>query len=166
MDGSENKVYKLWRTSLRRLWMLRRKSEQLGNSRLFGSHVSRITHRYWILSLTGFMTDGGQELILPDSEKDILDIVTTAKFKKKTGKENLYDNVRKLLENATHMMFSDPRRRFRFGITIEDTQMRFWYFSRALNFVTHDFNFVTNPKPFIQFLLFVVYIYLYVFVSH
>ncbi|KAL0062262.1 hypothetical protein AAF712_010831 [Marasmius tenuissimus] len=31
--------------------------------------------------------------------------------------------------------------------------MRFWYFSRALNYVTHSFNFITKPKPFIQFLL-------------
>ncbi|KAJ8083338.1 hypothetical protein PM082_009210 [Marasmius tenuissimus] len=99
------------------------------------------------------MTDGRQELIISDGEKDIIDSVTRAKFKKKAGKENPDDNVKKLLSNSIHMMSSDPRRRFCFSITIEDTNMRFWYFSRALNYVTHSFNFITKPKPFIQFLL-------------
>ncbi|KAK1224860.1 hypothetical protein PQX77_012210 [Marasmius sp. AFHP31] len=106
------------------------------------------------------MTGGDQELILPDSEKDILDSVTTVKFKKTTGKENLNDNVRKLLENATHKMFSDPRRRFHSGITIEDTQMRFWYLSQlhhsTMTFLPIEnvsYSPFQNPKPFIHFLL-------------
>ncbi|KAK1234511.1 hypothetical protein PQX77_002285 [Marasmius sp. AFHP31] len=135
MDGSENKVYK--------------RLEDISSA------VVDVAKKVWTVGQqpTVRFIYGGEELILPDSEKDILDSVTTAKFKKTTGKESLNDNVRKLLENATHMMFSDPRRRFRFGITIEDTQMRFWHFSRAWNSVTHDLSFITNPKPFIQFLL-------------
>lgn len=41
------------------------------------------------------------------------------------------------------MMFADPRRRFRFAVTIEDTDMRLWYLSRAICFVSKAFNFIT-----------------------
>ncbi|KAK1227040.1 hypothetical protein PQX77_010002 [Marasmius sp. AFHP31] len=157
MDGSENKVYKHLEDIseavvdvAKEVWKVN-EEEQTVRFTCKPNHASLSDTQN-----SGFMTDGDQELIKndnPDGGKDLLDSVTTAEFKKKAGKENSNDNVRKLLGNSTHMMSSDPRRRFRFGITIEDTQMRFWYFSRALNFVTHDFNFVTNPKPFIQFLL-------------
>jgi hypothetical protein len=40
-------------------------------------------------------------------------------------------------------MRTDPCRRFTFGITVEDTQMRLWFFARSHAMVTHSFNFVT-----------------------
>ncbi|KAL0062265.1 hypothetical protein AAF712_010834 [Marasmius tenuissimus] len=156
MDGLENKVYKHLEDiseevvkAAQKVWKI--KEEQTVRFTCRPNHASLSDTQN-----SGFMTDGDQELIKndnPNGGKDLLDSVTTAEFKKKPGKDNANDNVRKLLGNSTHMISSDPRRRFRFGITIEDAQMRFWYFSRALNFVTHDFNFITDPKPFIQFLL-------------
>ncbi|KAJ8083328.1 hypothetical protein PM082_009200 [Marasmius tenuissimus] len=157
MDGSENKVYKHLEDISEKVVKAGKEVWKIEGEQQTVRFTCRPNHAS--LSDTqnsGFMTDGDQELIKndnPNGGKDLLDSVTTAEFKKKAGKDNTNDNVRKLLGNSTHMMSSDPRRRFRFGITIEDTQMRFWYFSRALNFVTHDFNFITNPKPFIQFLL-------------
>ncbi|KAJ8083327.1 hypothetical protein PM082_009199 [Marasmius tenuissimus] len=153
MDGSENKVYKYLEDISEAVVKVAQEGWKAGQQ-----PTVRFTCNPNHASLSdtqnsGFMTDGDQELIVPGGEKDLLDSVTTAEFKKKVGKENSNDNVRKLLGNSTHMMSSDPRRRFRFGITIEDTNMRLWYFSRALNYVTHSFNFITNPKPFIQFLL-------------
>ncbi|KAL0567884.1 hypothetical protein V5O48_014111 [Marasmius crinis-equi] len=106
-------------------------------------------------------TDADQELINyndpkrndPNRAKVLLDSVSSAEFKKKNIREERNENARQLCTNASHAMGSDPRRRFRFGITIEDTQMRFWFFSRGFNFVTEDFNFITNPEPFIHYLL-------------
>ncbi|KAK1228050.1 hypothetical protein PQX77_008929 [Marasmius sp. AFHP31] len=157
MDGSENKVYKHLEDISEEVVKAAKKVWKTEGEQQTVRFTCRPNHAS--LSDTqngGFMTDSDQELIKndnPNGRKDLLDSVTTAEFKKEAGKDNSNDNVRKLFSNSTHMMFSDPRRRFCFGITIEDTQMRFWYFSRALNYVTHDFNFITNPKPFIQFLL-------------
>ncbi|KAL0061692.1 hypothetical protein AAF712_011500 [Marasmius tenuissimus] len=157
MDGSENKVYKHLEDIseavvdvAKEVWKVKKK-QQTVRFTCKPNHASLSDTQN-----SGFMTDGDQELINndnPNGGKDLLDSVTTAEFKKKAGNENSDDNVEKLLGNSTHMLSSDPRRRFRFGITIEDTQMRLWYFSRALNYVTHDFNFITDPKPFIQFLM-------------
>ncbi|KAK1230984.1 hypothetical protein PQX77_005916 [Marasmius sp. AFHP31] len=157
MDGSENKVYKHLEDISEAVVDVAKEVWKVEGEQQTVRFTCKPNHAS--LSETqnsGFMTDGDQELINndnPNGGKDLLDSVTTAEFKKKVGKENSNDNVRKLLGNSTHMMSSDPRRRFRFGITIEDTQMRFWYFSRAFNYVTHHFNFITEPKAFIQFLL-------------
>ncbi|KAJ8083305.1 hypothetical protein PM082_009177 [Marasmius tenuissimus] len=153
MDGSENDVYKYLEDIFEAVVKVAQEGWKVGQEPTVRftcepdhPSVSDIQH-------SGFMTDGGQNLIVSDGEKDLYGNVTMAKFRKTIGKENSNKNVRKLLGDSTHMMSSDPRRRFHFGIAIEDTQMQFWYFSRALNFVTYDLNFITNPKPFIQFLL-------------
>ena len=45
-----------------------------------------------------------------------------------------------------HMLSNDPRRRFAFGVTIEDTQSRCWYFSRSFIVVSTPFNFIELKK--------------------
>lgn len=40
-------------------------------------------------------------------------------------------------------MREDPRRRFTFGMTIEDSEMRLWYVSRTDVTVTQAFDFLT-----------------------
>ncbi|KAL0579641.1 hypothetical protein V5O48_002337 [Marasmius crinis-equi] len=109
----------------------------------------------------GYRTDGDQELLesryalfMNNGEvKDLYNSVMTIEVKKFNNVQLRNDNVRKVTGNSAHIMSSDPRRRSRLGVTIEDTRMRFWYFSRAFNFVSESFNFISNPKPFIQFLL-------------
>ena len=40
------------------------------------------------------------------------------------------------------MMNVDRRRRFAFGITIENTDTRIWFYCRQIVFVTHRFDFM------------------------
>jgi hypothetical protein len=47
-----------------------------------------------------------------------------------------------------HAMKVDPRRRFIFGATIENTNMRLWVFHRSHGMVTEAFNFVTVSQSF------------------
>ena len=42
-----------------------------------------------------------------------------------------------------NIMREDPLRRFTFGITVEDTDMRVWYHSRALLTISEPINFTT-----------------------
>ncbi|KAL0568010.1 Glycosyl phosphatidyl inositol anchor synthesis [Marasmius crinis-equi] len=64
-----------------------------------------------------------------------------------------YLNHRKSYRDSAQMLFDDPRRRFRFGLTVENTSMRFWYFSPTISFGTTSFDFIAKPKPLIHFLL-------------
>ncbi|KIY44538.1 hypothetical protein FISHEDRAFT_10536, partial [Fistulina hepatica ATCC 64428] len=54
---------------------------------------------------------------------------------------------------AVHYMNNDPCRRFTFSVTIENTQMRLWYYSRSHSVVSTPFNFVEDTKSFIHFVL-------------
>ncbi|KAL0065090.1 hypothetical protein AAF712_007926 [Marasmius tenuissimus] len=106
---------------------------------------------------SGYKTDADQELeewTNPTAKKfESWDSVTNAEFKKANTVENSNECVRQLLGNASHMMFSDPRRRFRFGLTILDASTRLWFFSRAISFVSDPFDFIKDPKPLIHFIL-------------
>ncbi|KAI0916496.1 hypothetical protein AcV5_002974 [Taiwanofungus camphoratus] len=51
-------------------------------------------------------------------------------------------NVGKVIWSMEHCMRDDPRRRFTFGLTIEDTQMKLWFCSRAELLVSEPFNFI------------------------
>lgn len=50
---------------------------------------------------------------------------------------------KQFLEDVENLMFKDPARRFRFGITITNTSTRLWFLSRAQCFVSKPFNFIT-----------------------
>ena len=47
-----------------------------------------------------------------------------------------------MVYSGFHMLSKDPRRRFTFGVTIEDTESRLWYFSRSFIVVSTPFNFI------------------------
>ncbi|KAK1229993.1 hypothetical protein PQX77_006935 [Marasmius sp. AFHP31] len=106
---------------------------------------------------SGHKTDADQELeewTNPAAKKfESWDSVTNAEFKKANTVENSNECVRQLLGNASDMMFSDPSRRFRFGLTILDASTRLWFFSRATSFVSEPFDFIKDPKPLIHFIL-------------
>ena len=51
-----------------------------------------------------------------------------------------FQNTAKNLWSMHHIMRSDPRRRFAFGITIEDLTMRLWFCDRALVLVSEPIN--------------------------
>jgi len=62
---------------------------------------------------------------------------------------HFYQNICKLIWSAHHVMRTDPCRRFTFGITVEDSQMRLWFFARSHVMVTHPFNFLIVSVPII-----------------
>ncbi|KAI0088534.1 hypothetical protein BDY19DRAFT_906556 [Irpex rosettiformis] len=85
------------------------------------------------------------------------DILTPAEFKLRDRHEDLQDDVIKICWNMYQVMKEDPRRRFVFGFTIENTQMRVWLMSRAEVIVSQPFNFITDHAKFIHFMLSQVY---------
>ncbi|PSS30941.1 hypothetical protein PHLCEN_2v2510 [Hermanssonia centrifuga] len=50
-------------------------------------------------------------------------------------------------------MREDPRRRFTFGFTIEDTEMKLWYCDRSQTVASQPFNFITDHETLIHFFL-------------
>ena len=54
----------------------------------------------------------------------------------------IFQNVLKILWSLHHMMNVDRRRRFAFGVTIENTDTRIWFCCRQIVFVTHRFDFM------------------------
>ncbi|KJA13396.1 hypothetical protein HYPSUDRAFT_195778 [Hypholoma sublateritium FD-334 SS-4] len=77
-------------------------------------------------------------------------IVYTLEYKKKNTVDSRNDNVLKILWSLHHVMNTDHRRRFAFGITIENTIARVWYCCRQIVMVSTPFNFITEPQMFIK----------------
>ncbi|KAJ6477386.1 hypothetical protein C8R47DRAFT_1323354 [Mycena vitilis] len=89
----------------------------------------------------------------PVLSKDNCHTAVIAEYKLKAGPADRMDDERKLIGAATALMYNDPRRRHLMGFTIERDQMRMWYFCRSHVCVSEAFNFQTEPKFFIRFLL-------------
>ena len=51
-----------------------------------------------------------------------------------------FQNILKILWSLHHMMHVDRRRRFAFGVTIENTDTRIWFCCRQIVLVTHRFD--------------------------
>ncbi|KAI0916700.1 hypothetical protein AcV5_003114 [Taiwanofungus camphoratus] len=83
-----------------------------------------------------------------------MDFALCAEYKKRNTPKNVDDNVEKVVWGMHHCMREDPRRRFTFGLTIEDTNTRLWFCSRAEIMVTQPFNFMTDHDTFTHFLSF------------
>ncbi|KAK0204511.1 hypothetical protein DFS33DRAFT_1423771 [Desarmillaria ectypa] len=61
-----------------------------------------------------------------------------------------FQNNKKILGNAAHMMYADSCRRFMFGMTIANTMTLFWFFSRAMIVVSEPFDFILRTESDIQ----------------
>ncbi|KAI0916492.1 hypothetical protein AcV5_002972 [Taiwanofungus camphoratus] len=70
------------------------------------------------------------------------DIGVSCEYHKWVEMDTERDNVQKVIWSMEHCMRDDPRRRFTFGLTIEDTQMKLWFCSRAGLLVSEPFNFI------------------------
>ncbi|KAI5993507.1 hypothetical protein EDD15DRAFT_899625 [Pisolithus albus] len=79
------------------------------------------------------------------------DIAVSFEFKKGTGEEDCEEDDEKVISSLHHIMRSDPCRRSTLGVTIEDTQMRFWFTCRAITLVSEPFDFFTEPGHLIHF---------------
>ncbi|KAI5994284.1 hypothetical protein F5J12DRAFT_962663 [Pisolithus orientalis] len=79
------------------------------------------------------------------------DIAVSFEFKKGDGTAEREDDDKKVIWSLHHIMRSDPCRRATFGVTIENTQTRFWFTCRAVTLVSKSFNFLTEPEHLIHF---------------
>ncbi|KAF8608075.1 hypothetical protein BDV93DRAFT_551941 [Ceratobasidium sp. AG-I] len=60
-----------------------------------------------------------------------VDVVMPIEFKKGLNDAKCRDDLRKVVWRMHHIMRSDPRRRFVFGLTIENTSARLWFLDRS-----------------------------------
>ncbi|KAI0689963.1 hypothetical protein BC835DRAFT_217918 [Cytidiella melzeri] len=81
------------------------------------------------------------------------DVATPAEFKLRDTRDDLQDDVNKICWNMHQVMQEDPRRRFVFAFTIENTQMRVWMANRSEVVVSEPFNFIKDHEKFIHFFL-------------
>ncbi|KAG1771899.1 hypothetical protein EV702DRAFT_1033892 [Suillus placidus] len=72
------------------------------------------------------------------------DIAVPFEFKKERNPETVRDDEQKIIWSLHNIMREDPCRRFAFGLTIEDTQLRLWLSNRAFVAVTKPINFSEN----------------------
>ncbi|THH06436.1 hypothetical protein EW146_g9612 [Bondarzewia mesenterica] len=85
------------------------------------------------------------------------DIAASAEYKKGYSLDDPCDNMKKILWSMNHTLREDPRRRFALGFTIENTNMRLWFSSRAETLATEPFNFITDHKFVVHFFLSMMY---------
>ncbi|KAG2091210.1 uncharacterized protein F5147DRAFT_723992, partial [Suillus discolor] len=90
--------------------------------------------------------DGYLVLSIKKNEPKIhwFDIAVPFEFKKGRDIESLRDDEQKIIWSLHNIMREDLLRRFAFGITIEDTQVRLWLSNRAFLAVTEPINIFEN----------------------
>ncbi|KAG9011453.1 hypothetical protein FRB90_007242 [Tulasnella sp. 427] len=85
------------------------------------------------------------------TERPLANVAVPCEFKSVLSKR--YENRRQLLGSVSFCMNDDPRRMYMYGITIEDTTMAIWYFSRSHSVKSPDFNFIDDYKRFTHTML-------------
>ncbi|KAF7775845.1 hypothetical protein Agabi119p4_4238 [Agaricus bisporus var. burnettii] len=78
-------------------------------------------------------------------------------FKKEATLKNVYENRKQLVSAANHILNDDPRRNWMYGITIENTKMSLWYFSRSYSMKSASFSFTKDFRSFIRVFLSFLY---------
>ncbi|KAF9066788.1 hypothetical protein BDP27DRAFT_1404234 [Rhodocollybia butyracea] len=73
--------------------------------------------------------------------------------KKLNQPSNANENVWKVFDNMSTLLRMDPCRRFTFGITVENYDMRVWFLSRANLVKSQPFNFMEQPELLVQLFL-------------
>ncbi|KAG7094739.1 hypothetical protein E1B28_005556 [Marasmius oreades] len=101
--------------------------------------------------------------IQPDEENEGLfshaahNVSALGELKLRDAKATAQDDEKKLLFAANEIMYDDPTRRFIFGFTIEATTTQIWLFCRSHIAKCKKFNYHKEPRPFIKFLLAVMF---------
>ncbi|KAE9399542.1 hypothetical protein BT96DRAFT_993874 [Gymnopus androsaceus JB14] len=85
------------------------------------------------------------------------DVVATGDLEMDSTPDKVNDNNVKVVSNATHIMGADPIRRFMFGLTIDSTNVRLWFFSRSHVFVAKIFDLHLNVRHLIYVALSIGY---------
>ncbi|OSX58035.1 hypothetical protein POSPLADRAFT_1061121 [Postia placenta MAD-698-R-SB12] len=84
-------------------------------------------------------------------------IAMSAEFKKKARPADKEDNVAKIIWSMHQCMREDPRRRFTFGLTIENKEIRLWFCTRAQLLVSEGINFLQDHATVIHLFLALMY---------
>ncbi|KAI6000173.1 hypothetical protein F5J12DRAFT_951389 [Pisolithus orientalis] len=79
------------------------------------------------------------------------DIAVSFEFKKGDGTAECKDDDKKVIWSLHHIMHSNPCCHATFGVTIENTQMRFWFTCWAVMLISKSFSFLTEPENLIHF---------------
>ncbi|OSD06923.1 hypothetical protein PYCCODRAFT_1431118 [Trametes coccinea BRFM310] len=85
------------------------------------------------------------------------DIGFVGEFKKEDTKKDMHDDAQKVLWGLNTIMREDPRRRFAYGFTIENTTTRFWFCDRSQIISTQPFSFFEQPHFLVSFFLSALY---------
>ncbi|KAI0089552.1 hypothetical protein BDY19DRAFT_1056546 [Irpex rosettiformis] len=85
------------------------------------------------------------------------DIVVPGEMKKCGRAEDFNHNNAKLLWSLRHAMRETVYRRFIFGYTIENTQMRLWFCSRSDIIASDAFNFIMDHETVVHFFLSIMF---------
>ncbi|EED78588.1 predicted protein [Postia placenta Mad-698-R] len=89
-----------------------------------------------------------------------MDIALSAEYKKVENaktKDDLWQDVRKVIWSMHHCMREDARRRFTYGLTIENRTMRMWFCSRTELFVSKPIDFITAHHEVVHFFVAMMY---------
>ncbi|KAJ3555477.1 hypothetical protein NM688_g2556 [Phlebia brevispora] len=81
------------------------------------------------------------------------DIAVLAEYKRENDEDSVQENINKMARSLELIMRDDPRRRFVYGFTVEDTDMKFWYCDRSQVVVSRPFNCVEDPTRLFKFVL-------------
>ncbi|KAK2459545.1 hypothetical protein APHAL10511_008424 [Amanita phalloides] len=74
------------------------------------------------------------------------DVAVTMEFKKRNDEFDCIDNIEKQIFSMQQVMAFDPCRRFTFGLTIENTDVRLWFCSRSMTAVSKTFDLNKHPQ--------------------
>ncbi|TFK28993.1 hypothetical protein FA15DRAFT_744704 [Coprinopsis marcescibilis] len=66
-------------------------------------------------------------------------------------------NNQQMVHGASQLFYNDPRRRFTYGMTIEKTSTRLWYFNHTFICISNEFDCNKNPEAFIRFFLYMTF---------
>lgn len=91
------------------------------------------------------------QLNTSSTKKPIADMAVPSEYK--TRGRDFLDNRKKILGATTFCMNDDPRRMHIYGITIEDSEMTVWYFSRSHSAKSPAFDFTKDPRRYIRVML-------------
>ncbi|EED77915.1 predicted protein [Postia placenta Mad-698-R] len=96
----------------------------------------------------------------PEGKFRWMDIALSAEYKKVENaktKDDLWQDVRKVIWSMHHCMREDARRRFTYGLTIENRTMRIWFCSRTELLVSEPIDFMSAHHEVVHFFVAMMY---------
>ncbi|TFK19128.1 hypothetical protein FA15DRAFT_727359 [Coprinopsis marcescibilis] len=92
---------------------------------------------------------------LPETSQQASGCAGIYEFKK--DKADRHQNDKQMIHGASELFYNDPRRRFTFGLTIEKTATRLWYFNHSYICITEEFDCNKDPEALIRFFLYITF---------